>query len=255
MRSRQKGPFLFVGAAVGLMFMCFPVLAQQDQPKAPAKSVAQESGDPTKLKPEEIRTIWEAMAEKPAFRYPNGLDLYMSLRQAELAQELGMRAWTVDFEGGPFLCWLDTEEERQKTRRWRPEQEGGSINWSCSSEKGRLLLWFLPVASETNSSERSRKIMKLLKTADRFATAIPEVFGLKVIGGPSVTYELLGEPKVPALWSTWNDVSIKEVSSPTPVKVSGELTLLQVEATEKGQAKGTQPRKLKLTLKAKPQSK
>jgi len=253
MRSRQTVPRILVGAAVGLMLMSTPLFAREDQPRAPAKAPAQESGDPTKLKPEEMRTIWDVLATiqapgKVQTRFVNGLDLYVSLRQAELAQDLGIRAWTVDFEAGPFVCWLEIDQEGKKTRRM-PELPG--VNWVSAAEKGRLLLWFLPGVSETNPSERSRQILKRLKTADRSASPIPEVFGLQVIGGPNVVWELTDI----GLWSTWNDVSIKEVSRPTPAKVNGEVTLLEIEATEKRPAEGAQPRKLKLTLKAKPKSK
>jgi hypothetical protein len=262
MRSRQTVLYLFGGAAVGLTLLFVPVLAEVEQPKAPAQSEAQESGDPTKLKPVEIRTIWDTLATlaHPAddelkggdvkIRYPNGLDLYMSLRQGELAQELGIRAWTVDFVGGPFRCWLEIARDGQKSKRWQPEQEG--IDFICKVKSGRLLCWFLPVASEMSPSERSRRITKLLKESNQFGGPIPQVFSLQVIGGPNISRMLAGNPQMPELWSTWNDVSIREVSRAKPGKISGEVTLLEVEAVEKGQAKGAQPRKLKLSLKAKP---
>ena len=281
MRSRPAGHRPVLSTAIGLMVLCLPVLARDGQPRAPAETqdTSHESGDPAKLSPDEIRTIWGALTQvedsgtgnlKPGGRaelgpagpgrvkisYTNGLDRYMALRQAELARDLGIRAWGVDFAGGPFLCWLEIEDKGQKTKRRMHEQpEGPPIDWVCSAERGRLLLWFLPGASEANPSGRSRRIMSRLKAADRFAGAIPEVFGLQVVGGPNVVFELHGDPKTPALWSPWNDVSIKEVPRPTPVRVNGEVTLLEAEATEKQPAGRASPRGLNITLKAKPQSK
>jgi hypothetical protein len=60
-----------------------------------------------------------------------------------------------------------------------------------------------------------------------------------------------GTETTPRLWSSWHDFAVKEVSRTSTVKQGEEVTLLVVEVLEQQPAKGAEPRKVKLVLKAK----
>jgi hypothetical protein len=262
-----------------------PSFADQRETKSPNSRANEESGDPTRLQPDEIRAVWDRLAEVTVFpskdprayggkppapgaisggdfktRYVNGLERYMALRQGEIAKELGIRAWAIEFEGGPLSLWFECEEEGQKTMPKRGLFHGvfesAESYYTADEEKGRLLFFFLPWASEDNPSERSKRIMKRMNAQFRFADSIPQVFGLQIVGGKSIAHWLRGSPgRTAALWTTWNDVSIKQLSKPERVRVEAETTLLQIEAVERKPPEVAKPRKVKLVLKAKPKPK
>jgi hypothetical protein len=161
----------------------------------------------------------------------------------ELARELGVRAWAIEFTGGPLNCWLEVEETGQHTTEARlPGPQG--IFWTCPPERGRILFWFRPGASRENGSGRSRRILKQLpERTDPIAEVI-------VLSGAASSKEWSANPRLARWWSNWNDVSIKEIARAGKVEGANEVTLFAIEATEKGPPAGAVPRKVKLALKA-----
>lgn len=262
-----------VNGMLGLLIGCVlvPFVLRADEPAARTRAHEQsQSGDPATLNPNEIRDIWQTLrvttydGAKPTgkaadSRFVNGLDTHMSLQQVEMFRELGLRGWAIDFSGGPFVCWLEIDETGQHTMPRReplgdqPEIKGAF--WTCDAEEGRLLFWFLPGAAANNPSERSRRIMERLEAFAPSARAIPEVFGLQVVDGSRINHQMYGEPDKPALWSSWSEVSIRELAKAAPAKLSSEVLLLKVEATEVVRDDKVQPRRVQLTLRAKPKSK
>src|SRR4051812_28419362 len=60
----------------------------------------------------------EATADEVAqavARLPGGFREGLAGADADVAKQLGLRVWAFDFHGGPFGCWIDIDEEGQKT--------------------------------------------------------------------------------------------------------------------------------------------
>lgn len=201
------------------------------------KRMEQESGDPANLKPEEIMRIFSVLASpKPApeWEFPGtpGLKDYMALRLAECARELGVRAWTFDFEGGPFTFWMEFNDLPEPFGGGAPGMKNAAFN--IDTKSGRLLFWHLPGANleNQNPSTRNQRLMQLLKSGPNGAYSyprIPMMYGFDVIPAKGdkrvyVAYAAGNYPKPPGLWTSWNDVTIREVSRTSPARITKEMT-------------------------------
>jgi hypothetical protein len=192
-----------------------------------------ESGDPAAIHPDELKSLLEGVPE--AFR-KNRSDL-------DLARDLGIHAWAIEYSGGPLNCWLDIEETGQSTMPARfPEL--AAMNLPAQSERGRIMIGLRPGAARGNSSARSKRMLQELGNP---VDGIDEVF---IISGALHMRDSTADPPVPKLWAAWNDVAFKELSRTEKVASDGEVTLLSVEATEKQPLSGASPRKLTFAVHA-----
>ena len=267
---------------LGLLLPAIPVSA--DEPVASEY----ETGDPRALGPAETRAIWDymirvhlhrdrdpfaptVMGEKPpspksrsaiplgTFRTEySGLETYMAIRQADLAHELGMKAWAVDFEGGPLRLWWDVETrngasvpEHEFLRRARSGASGAFL--STHASKGRLIFWYLPGASDEMTSPRAKKLVQLLRDrSGRLSAGIPHATGMFVLHGPHSSYAFWQPSAEPDLWADWHGVKMEQHVSDSSFKVDGETALLDIEATELNRRDG-EPRYLRMKLMARPE--
>jgi hypothetical protein len=242
-------------ATTGLVVVLFVVMSgcrrTSDQPSqssrppgGPASTVrapdtpqaASESGNPAQLGPEELKLLLEGL---PQSLLPDRAD-------AQLARDLGIRAWVVEYTGGPIAeYWLEIEETGQQTMpKRKPEPP---FVMACKAPTGRLLLGFRPGASKANPSVRSQQLLKRLSEQERYdGIAYEWRFG---VIGDSMEHEG-GTETTPRLWSGWHDVAIKELSRTATVKQGEAITLLAVEAVDQPE-NAAKPRKVKLVLKAK----
>ena len=147
--------------------------------------------------------------------------------------------------------WIEVEEEGQKTRApvgMRSEEE--QVKYGCPHDRARLLFWFLPLASEENPSQRSRRLMqRLKKNEEDEPDPILQMFSFHLIG--QATHSL-DRALTPSLWSEWNDVSVKELWRSAPRSINAETTLLEIEVSEMRPPEGKEPRKVTLRVKAEP---
>lgn len=192
-----------------------------------------EIGDPANVRAEELTALLE--------------DVPASVRQGrtnlELARELGCRAWVVEYSGGPLSSWLEVEETGQKTDEPRHPGPEGMAWWPCQAAEGRIVMCFRPGAARNNPSARSQRIVQRLGLGEEVA----QVF---ILTGAISGKQLSGAPLNPRWWSGWDDLSLKETRGPAKVPAAEAVALLVLEATEKQPPPGSQPRQVKLTLKA-----
>src|SRR5262245_7579158 len=162
------------------------------------KAAPSESGDPTQLGPEELKLLLEGTPKS----------LLSDRADAQLARDLGIRAWVVEYTGGPIAeYWLEIEETGQVTMPKRnPEPP---FVRGCEAPTGRFLLGFRPGASKANPSVRSQQLLKRLSEQERY-DGIAHAWRFGVIGD-SVEQSSATET-TPLLWSGWHDVAIKELS-------------------------------------------
>jgi hypothetical protein len=193
-----------------------------------------ETGDPVAIHPDELKSLLEAIPD--TFR-KNRSDL-------ELARDLGVHAWAIEYTGGPLNCWLDIEETGQSTMSARFPGPVG-FNLPAQTERGRIMIGLRPGAASGNPSERSKRILKELGNP---VDGISESF---ILSGALHSRESSADPRVPKLWAAWNDVTFKELSRTAKVEGDGDVTLLAVEATEKQPPPSTPPRKLTFAIRAK----
>jgi hypothetical protein len=229
--------------AAFIVFSVIPAACSKPADSAPAPAAipttssstpAPESGDPAIIHPDELKSLLEGVPD--TFR-KNRSDL-------ELARDLGVHAWAIEYTGGPLNCWLDIEETGQSTM---PARHPGPVgmNLPAQTERGRIMIGLRPGAASGNPSGRSRRILQELGNP---VDGISESF---IISGALYSRESGANPRVPKLWAAWTDVAFKELSRTEKVEGDGEDTLLAVEATEKQPPPGTPPRKLTFCLRAK----
>jgi hypothetical protein len=206
-------------------------------PSLPASSVLQ-SGDPGTVPAKELTGMLKGVPDA----------MRRNQTEVQLARDLGIRAWAVDFTGGPIICWLEIEETGQHTIDPRPYGGPKEIFFmGTDGAQGQILWWFRPGAHGTNPSARSHRIMQRLGKSAEAISEIMAISGTGLSGG----YDETLTPPVPRLWSSWNDVAIKELNRTSTVASRGETTLLAIDATEKEPPEGRESRKVKLMLKAK----
>jgi hypothetical protein len=193
-----------------------------------------ETGDPGSIQPNELKTLLEGVPD--TFR-KNRSDL-------DLARDLGIHAWAIEYTGGPLTCWLDIEETGQSTIPARYPGPVG-MDFPAKAERGRIMIGLRPGAARGNPSGRSKRILQELGNP---VDGIGESF---IISGALHSRESSANPRVPKLWAAWNDVAFKELSCKEKVEGDGDVTLLAVEATEKQPPPGALPRKLTYALRAK----
>jgi hypothetical protein len=193
-----------------------------------------ETGDPATVPGDVLKTMLEGV---PA-------EVRRGQTDVELARDLGIRAWVIEFTGGPISCSLDVKETGQQTTETRLPGPVG-FSYTCQGDAGRIYMGFRPGASERNASARSQRLAKRLNRGDT-------VHQLFTLFGAASSRETAADPGKPRWWASWNDVSLKETARETNVKGRTEVTLLAIEATEKDPPPGAQPRQVKLALKAQP---
>jgi hypothetical protein len=230
--------FLLIGCQQGPN----PAIAPQtdSDAKKSRTAVPAQSGDPGNIPAKELSAMLKGVPDA----------LRRDKKDVQLARELGIRAWAVDFTDGPMICWLEIEETGQRTIEPRPYGGPGEIFlMGTDAARGRILWWFRPGAHSKNPSARSRRIMQRLGTSAEGISEIMAISGAG-LGG----FDEAAEPPVPRLWSSWNDVTMKDLSRPAKVRPGEETTLFAIEATEKEPPQESKPRKVKLMLKVKPKS-
>jgi hypothetical protein len=203
-------------------------------PTASSTPQARETGDPASIQPDELKSLLEGVPD--TFR-KNRSDL-------ELARDLGIHAWAIEYTGGPLNCWMDIEETGQSTIPARYPGPVG-MNFPAQAERGRIMIGLRPGAARGNPSGRSQRILQELGYP---VDGISESF---IISGALHSRESSADPRVPKLWAAWNDVAFKELSRKEKVEGDGDVTLLAVEATENQPPPGAPPRKLTFALRAK----
>jgi hypothetical protein len=111
----------------------------------------------------------------------------------------------------------------------------------------------LPGINEENPTPRGRKILDRLRTRRRFDEGVSHRFALQVLEGKRLEYGLHNSGSSgPWLWGEWNDAKFVRYSDPGPFRVTDVTILLDVEANEQDPPEGSQPRRVRLKLKARP---
>ena len=66
----------------------------------------------------------------------------VDLTAEDLADILGVEAWTCRYSGGPIRCWLEIEETGQETMPRRIPEQDSLGKGTSSKEGGQILLWW-----------------------------------------------------------------------------------------------------------------
>ena len=147
-----------------------------------------------------------------------------SLKASELADFLGITAWTFHFEGGVPECWVEVIEDGQKTVSKSKILESRELNTVKEAQQGKILLFVRRGGIE-----------------------------LRIHSGVSSGGAGIGlSPD--ALWWGWNSAtgSTERLQQPLSPKAAEEVTLLRHTMLENAaDAKDPKhPRKVVMTLKA-----
>lgn len=188
--------------------------------------------------------------------YETGLlDDYMTARDAESYWQLGMRAWAVDFTGGPLNLWFTIETEGEVNRD-DDFITGDGIFIVCSEKQGRLIWWCLPNSTTQRKNARVKRLTDAVGAIepDHLATdpdGIPFCRAIQLVNGDCIeTYNTIAE-RPAQLWADWPRVAFTR-HSPNIVTVDRATPLLDIEAVETGLPKDQKPRKVRIKLMAKP---
>lgn len=260
---------------VAMFVVAWFVAAHADEP--PPKY---ETGDPRALQPNEVHAVWETLAnvtvaeddgmpadlptpdsqwspvDRSRLRVRYGqLSDYVAERHAEMAHELGLRAWTVDFTGGPLNLWYDIGTTRgARVPRFLIDGRGVFLN--CVANEGRLLFLVLPQAKPDSPSERTRRIAALMPHDARFPQdndGVPRIHAMRVIGGPHFEHEYALFGRKGEWWADWGGVEFEHLSPQGPIAVPAEGTvLLDLRIAETDLPRGVKPRTIRLRIRAKP---
>jgi hypothetical protein len=145
------------------------------------------------------------------------------LEAQELADILGISVWTFRYSGGRVRCWLEIDENGNKTKK-PPDGVQDPNKGNVGAKEGKILLWW-------------RREQLALRVQSR-ASAGNYVEGL---AHDSLWWG----------WKTWSG-SVSVLSTAGSRKPGSEITLLRYEAVEiPEKAKDPkQPRKVTIVLKA-----
>jgi hypothetical protein len=154
----------------------------------------------------------------------------VDLTAEDLADILGVEAWTIRYSGGPVRCWLEIEETGQETMPRRIPEQDSLGKGTSSKEGGQILLWWRRDPSGSGG-----------------------VLNLDLRGGSSSGYTLGLGPD--AFVFGWPSISASFTPQgrrdPIPVVADREVTLMGYQAVEhKPKGQTGEPRRVKLTLKA-----
>jgi hypothetical protein len=187
---------------------------------------------PAEPTPEEVREAVSAILHFP--RVIRG-----DLAPRQLADELKTKVWAFAYTGGPLQCRVAVEEVGQKTY-------GGERHFSIPDDylkfgesEGHVCLWMRQVLSE-----RMKQIaLKAGKVGDTQGV---------VVGNYNPSHRATASASFPFLWFHWQGASFMERKFEAVPKDGAEVTILEVEATGLQPPEGKSPRKVKLTMTAKP---
>ena len=241
-----------------------------------------DSGDLRALAPDEIHTVWDTLTTVKVWRdtrtpssfqkpdakrrlYSAGdffveygkLSDYVAKRHAEMAHELGLRAWSIPFEGGPYYVWYDVETSGGAAV---PGDliTGDGIYLTSVAEKGRLVFMVMPVATPRMKSERSRRLADLIPHDKRFPESndgIEGMHGLRLANGTMMERgSASGAERV--WWADWHGVRIERLSkSETFRSTEEDGILIDLKLTETDVPKDSTPKGIRIRLRAKPEPK
>jgi hypothetical protein len=183
---------------------------------------------PVEATPGEVKAAVHDMLELPQ-------PIRGDVSPKELADELKTKVWTFAYTGGPLQCRVLVEEAGQKTY-------GGEGHVSIPDEylrfgesEGHICLWMRQVLSE----RMKQNALRVGKVGDTRGA---------VVGRPGA---ILGV-SFPFLWYHWDGATFTERKLEAVLEQDKEVTVLEVEATERRAPPGKAPRKVKLTMTAKP---